>query len=189
MIGTARHQCFVYDGPPSAHLADISRTLLQKLAAQRRCLYLNSPPMVAGMRCHLAAAGLDLDEEQEKGALVLTSDQDHLVDGEFDVDRMIHLLEEATEQARADGFAGLWASGDMSWEFGRAANLHKLEEYERRLEDFIVSHESLSGICLYHRATLPSHAIETALITHPSLYYGASLSRLNRRYYQHLKRE
>lgn len=138
------------------------------------------------MRWHLSAAGVDLEEQVKRGALILSSDQGHLADGKFDVDRMLRRLHDALKQALADGYAGLWASGDMTWEFGHHANLDKLAEYERRLEGFIQDNEAMSGICLYHRDTLPAHAIETALITHPSLYLSASLSQLNPRYYQGL---
>jgi hypothetical protein len=189
MSDSPRHQCFIYAGAPSSHLAEVARTLIQKLNENRRCLYLNSAPMVAGMRWHLSAAGVDLAAEVERGALVLSSDQGHLVEGKFDVDRMMRLLEDAVKQALSDGYVGLWASGDMTWEFGSETNLDKLLEYERRLEEFIAGNPALSGICLYHRDTLPAHAIETALITHPSLYVSAALSQLNSRYFQGLARK
>lgn len=138
--------------------------------------------MVAGMNCHLAAEGLDLRSEAERGALILSSDRGHLVGGKFDVDRMILLLRDAVKQALDDGYVGLWAAGDMTWEFGSENNLTKLLQYERSLEEFMKSTPAMSGVCLYHRDTLPSHAIETALSTHPSLYISATLSRLNPRY-------
>lgn len=138
------------------------------------------------MRWYLSAEGLDLAGEVKRGAVSLSSDQSHLSQGRFDVDRMLHLLSEAVEKARADGYVGLWASGDMTWEFGHESNLDKLLHYERRLEALMRCTPSLSGICLYHRDTLPAHAIETALITHPCQYVSASLSQLNSHYYHHV---
>lgn len=169
----------IYEGAPSSHLGSIKATLLQKLKANYRCLYLNSPPMVAGMRWHLAAAGLDLDEQTSRGALILSSEQGHLVEGKFDVEGMLAALRDALQKAVADGYAGLWAAGDMTWEFGSEANLPKLLEYERRLEEFMQKHTRMCGVCLYHRDTLPSHAIQTALETHPAVYVSATLSQLN----------
>jgi len=169
----------IYEGAPSAHLANIAETLMQKLQANRRCLYLNSPPMVAGMRWHLSAAGLDLKEQIERGALILSSNQDHLVDGRFETDRMLRLLDDALQQALADGYAGLWAAGDMTWEFGSEHNLDKLLDYERQLEDYMQRNPALSGVCLYHRETLPEHVIKTALLTHPAIYVNATLTQLN----------
>jgi hypothetical protein len=172
----------IYEGAPSSHLAEISRTLLQRRQENYRCLYLNSPAMVAGMRSLLAAAGLDLNAEIQRGALILSSDQGHLVGGKFDPAAMIGALSAALDKALADGFSGLWASGDMTWEFGSEANLAKLLEYERSLEAFMQSHPKLCGVCLYHRDTLPLHAIQTALITHPALYVSATLTQLNPAY-------
>lgn len=169
----------IYEGASSAHLESVARTLLQRLKAGYRCLYLNSPTMVAGMRSHLAATGLDLRAELERGALLLSSDQTHLVDGKFDTARMIDSLRGAVQQALADGYVGLWASGDMTWEFGNEANLTKLLEYERRLDEFMKINPALCGICLYHRNTLPPHAMETALATHSAVYVSATLSQLN----------
>lgn len=145
--------------------------------------------MVAGMRSQLAAAGLEPRAHMERGALILSSEQGHLVAGKFDVPRMLRLLRDTLHQALADGYAGLWAAGDMTWEFGSETNWDKLFDYERRLEDFMQANPALSGICLYHRDTLPAQAIETALITHPALYVSASLSQVNSRYYQHLARK
>jgi hypothetical protein len=176
---TPRHRCLIYSGAPSSHLAAIAETLVQKLKENRRCIYLNSPTMVAGMRWHLVAGGVDLDEQVNRGALVLSSDRSHLVDGKFDTDKMLGLLDEGVQKALADGYDGLWAAGDMTWEFGREENLEKLLDYEQRLEEYMQSHPALSGVCLYHQDTLPESAIQTAQLTHSSFFISATLSRLN----------
>jgi len=144
-----------------------------------RCLYLNSPAMVAGMRSCLAAEGLDLTEEIAKGSLILTSDRSHLTDGKFEVNKMINLLHATLQQALADGYTALWATGDMTWEFGNKSNLDKLLDYERKLEEFMQKNLSLCGICQYHRDTLPPPAIEVGLHTHKAMYINDTLSRLN----------
>lgn len=175
----ARHQCLIYEGPPSRHLESLARTIISNLKEGKRCLYLNSPAMVAGIRSCLAALGLNLSEEIEKGSLIITSDQSHLVGGRFDVQRMIDMLRQAMHQALADGYTALWATGDMTWEFGSESNLDKLLDYEQQLEAFMQNNVSLSGICQYHRDTLPSHAIETGLQTHKALYINHTLTRIN----------
>lgn len=182
MSDSPRHQCLIYAGAPSSHLPEIAQTLMQRLKAKHRCLYLNSPAMVAGMRSHLSAAGLDTQDQIGRGALILSSDQDHLIGGKFDVDRMLKRLATSVRQALADGYTGLWASGDMTWEFGSEANLDKLLRYEQRLDEFMQANPALSGVCLYHRDTLPAHAIETAFETHAALYVNSTMSRLNSRY-------
>src|SRR3984957_5986053 len=134
MQKASRHQCLIYKGSPSLHLPALAALVRQKLDERHRCLYLDSPPMVAGMRSYLAAAGVDVAREVGNGSLVLSSDQAHLVSGRFDADRMIHEIEAAVHQALSDGYQGLWATGDMTWEFGSEREMDRLLDYEWKLE-------------------------------------------------------
>jgi hypothetical protein len=83
-MATHRHQCLIYEGSPSQHLPALAATLKQKLDDNYRCLYLNSPVMVAGLRSCLAARGLDVFHHTSKGSLVLSSERHHLLEGCFD---------------------------------------------------------------------------------------------------------
>jgi hypothetical protein len=182
MKALPRHQCLIYEGAPSKQLDSLAQTLIKKLKANHRCLYLNSPAMVHGMRCCLAAAGFNVAAHTKKGALIMTSHQNHLVNGRFDVENMLDLVRVALAEALAGGYRGLWATGDMTWEFGNECNLDKLVEYEQRLEEFMEANPGLSGVCQYHRNTLPLHAVATALDTHKAVYINQTLSRLNPHY-------
>jgi hypothetical protein len=177
MLG--RHQCLIYEGSPSRNLPSLVATIKQKLKENNRCLYLDSPPMVAGMRSYLAAAGVDVVSEMDKATLVLSSAQAHLVGGRFDVEMMIQTLQDAVAQALRDGYDGLWASGDMTWEFGPKNDFSKLLEYEWALEEFIRTHAALSGICLYHGDTLPREALHNGLLTHQCIFVNETLSKIN----------
>ncbi len=115
--------------------------------------------MVAELRSYLAASGVDVADRIDRGALNLSSDQDHLIDGEFDADRMLAKLADALQNAQADGYTGLWASGDMMWEFGNEKNLGKLMMYEIGLEALLEKQPGLCGICQYHRNALPETAV------------------------------
>jgi hypothetical protein len=177
-----RHECLIYEGPPSRHLPALASATKAKLSERYRCLYLNSPAMVAGMRSYLAAAGVDVAHEVGKASLVLSSDQGHLMAGRFDVGRMMEKLEDTVNQALADGYRGLWATGDMGWELGPEDDFSKLIEYEWRLEELFRRQPGLSGICQYHRDTLPETAMRQGLQMHPSIFVNATLSRINPNY-------
>ena len=138
--------------------------------------------MVTGMRSYLFAAGTDVMKEIVKGSLVLSSNNAHLVEGRFIIDRMLERLEEAVNQALHDGYQGLWATGDMSREFGPERDFSKLLEYEWRLEEFFQTQPALSGVCQYHADTLPREVLRHGLLTHPSLYINETLSRVNPHY-------
>ncbi len=89
------------------------------------------------------------------------------------------MLQDSLGQALCDGYGGLWATGDMMWEFGSEKNLDKLLEYECGLEELLNRHPALGGICQYHEDILPITAIQVALYTHRSVYINETLSRMN----------
>lgn len=177
-----RHQCLIYEGSPSQHLPALAATLKVRLDDNHRCLYLNSPVMVAGLRSHLAAKGLDVFHHESKGSLVLSSDRHCLFEGCFDVNRMLATLEDALTSSMNDGYAGLWATGDMTWEFGPEKDFTKLLEYETRLEEFFQQHPTIGGICQYHADTLPREALQVGILKHPAFFVNETLSRINPHY-------
>jgi MEDS: MEthanogen/methylotroph, DcmR Sensory domain len=180
MVLASRHQCLIYQGPPSCHLASIASVVQQKLQQQHRCLYLNSMPMVAGIKSYLAAKGVDVAGETTRGSLMLSSDQNHLLGGRrFDVDLMMDTLANGLQQALHDGYEGLWASGDMTWEFGPERDFSKLLEYEWRLEEFLRQNPQMSGICLYHGDSMPHDVLHNGLLTHQSVFINETLSCIN----------
>lgn len=177
----SRHQCLIYEGPPSHKLKLVANILNHKLNEGYRCLYLNSAPMVAGMRSTLAAMGVDVASEVSKASIVLSSDS--VSEGkEFIVDVMLAKLEEFLNQALKDGYKGLWASGDMTFEFGPQKDFSKLLEYELKLEEMIHSRKELCGVCQYHCDTLPKDAIRQSLLVHSNIVINETLTIINPHY-------
>ena len=183
MIAIPRHQCLIYRGAPSRQLASLALHIRRRLAENFRCLYLNSPAMVDGIRAYLTSSGLNVSEAVVEGRLILSSGQDHLVDDAFDPVHMLSLLQQTHDAALKDGYAGLFATGDMAWEFGPAADYSKLEEYERALEQFMQTHPTMCGVCQYHADVLPGEALQSGLTVHPGIYESETRSsRVNPRY-------
>ena len=152
-----------------------------KLKENYRCLYLDSPFMVAAMSSKLAAIGVDVLHEVAKRSLVLSSHRDQLVEGRFDATVMMNKLEVALQQALDEGYEGLWAAGDMSWEAGFHTSFGTLLDYEWRLEEFFHEHPQLQGICQYHVDTLPRENLIAGVLAHPAFFINETLSRLNLR--------
>jgi hypothetical protein len=175
-----RHQGFMHHGPPSRHIPMIAAVIKARLEQKHRCLYFDSKQMVAGLRSDLAQIGVDVARETAKNSLVFSSHLSHLSEDQtFDIDRMIAALEDALNQTLRDGYVGLWASGDVAWEFGPKADFGQLVQYEMRLEDFICTHAEISGICQYHAGVLPPDAMQTGREMHPSFFVDETQSRLN----------
>ena len=175
----ARHQCVIYDGVPSQNLSALADAARQKRSENYRCVFLNSPPMVAGIKRCLAARGIDVARELDQGSLQIFAERTHLVDGRFDVDRMIADIEAGIELALIDGYKGLWMTGDVSWEFGPQQDFSKIVEYEWRLEQVFQKKPGLSGVCQYFRGTLPPQVMREGLVSHQSIFLNETLSRLN----------
>jgi len=173
----SRHKCLIYEGHPSEHLPVVAPMIVESLGENKRCLYLGDPEMVRLARSSLAGRGVDVEREVARGALIFSSDRGHL-DGGFDPEAMVGMLCRLIDDAVGDGFAGLYATGDMRWELGEDRNFERLREYEARLEK-VFRDKPLSGLCQYHRDTVPSRAIRDALTTHRSLYVGRELNRDN----------
>ena len=134
------------------------------------------------MRSYLAAGGLDVAGAEAKGSLVLTSERPQLIDGRFDVRAMLASLEVELTRALKDGYAGLWASGDLTWQLGSDPDVVKLIEYERKLDAFFRTHQEMAGVCQYHAGSLPPGADQLALLTHPGVFVDESASRANSEY-------
>jgi hypothetical protein len=180
---SARHKCLIYEGSPSRHLEAVAACIKRQLNENYRCLYLNSEPMVAGLRSYLAALGVDVDEECTRTSLVLSSGTKHLGrNSVFNVERMLRFLEEALVRALRDNFIGLFASGDMTWEFGPRKNFSKLFEYEWRLERFFREHPQVIGVCQYHIDTLPREAVRAGAILHETIFVDETLTVPNPNY-------
>jgi DcmR-like sensory protein len=175
-----RHQGFMYHGAPSRHIPMMAAVIKARLEQKHRCLYFDSKRMVAGLQSHLTHIGVDVAHETATNSLLLSSDLGHLgEDHTFDIDRMIATLEESLDQTLRDGYAGLWASGDVAWEFGPKVDFGQLVEYEVRLEEFMCAHEEISVICQYHAGVLPPDAMQTGHEMHPSFFIDETQSRLN----------
>jgi hypothetical protein len=169
----------IYAGDPKQQLPYLAFILTEQLCNGARCLYLNSPTMLDALRAELAIAGIDADREVSKGTLTLSSDQSYLIEGHFHPQLMLRGLASFIARAHADGYEKVWCSGDMTYELGPHASLVQLLDYERALERMFQLHPSLTGVCQYHRDTLPTSALRDALSTHQSVYLNQTLFRLN----------
>jgi hypothetical protein len=177
----SRHQCLIYEGSPSKKLGILAAILIQKLQEGYRCLYLNSAPMVTGMGSTLAALNMDVASEIAKGSLILSTETVS-PGGSFNSKEMLDKLEDAINQAVSEGYKGLWASGDMTWEFGPKKDFSQLMEYEYGLEALFRKRKEICGICQYHRDTLPPDAVRQSLVVHPRIVISETLSMINPHY-------
>jgi two-component system, chemotaxis family, sensor kinase Cph1 len=170
-----QHICALYDtrdeqiDVAAAYIAD-------GLDRGERCLYApDSAGSLPAFRSRLRKHGIDAGEKKTAGALlVLTKEQAHLIDGRFDSERMLAMLNRAAEDALNDGYSGLRTCGDMSWLLDDAPGAEHVVEYEALLNQFFRAVRGL-GMCQYDRSRLPAGLLDHAgLCAHSSVVIGRS---------------
>lgn len=159
------HVCALFLDP-AAQLRAAIEYIKEGLIRGERCLYVCGEKPVEEFRAALREAGVDVESEEKRSALILiTKNEGHLNGGFFDPDKMITMLEAAVKDALDAGFAGLCAAGDMNWVLDGAPGTEKLAEYESRLNRFYATHKAL-GLCQYNRRTLPARFLDDCIATH-----------------------
>jgi CheY-like chemotaxis protein len=132
-----------------------------------RCCYIaHARPSVevAGM---LEAAGIDVRRERRRGALVVMSTRDaYVATGRFDPDRTIESVERLAHDARENGFAGLYVTGEMTWALAGAAGSERLVEYEARVAS-VFRDGTVAALCQYDRSRFPPELLRDVVRTHP----------------------
>jgi hypothetical protein len=82
---------------------------------------------------------------------------------------MLSSLEDGVGEALNGGYKGLWATGDITWEFGGKNDFSKLLDYEWGLEELFRRQPALCGICQYHSDTLPPDAVADGRHAHQAI--------------------
>lgn len=173
-----RHTCLLYEGEPSEPIAVVAPLIEDALRQGYRCLYLADPATLTRAAGALEARGVEVSALAARGALVLSAERPHLDAGGFRPEAMVDSLEGLIDRALADGFEGLFATGDVAWELGEGADLGSLLDYETRLET-LFHRKPLRGICQYRRGALPPRALHDALRAHPRLMVNGSSGAAN----------
>ena len=160
------HICTVYDNADEQRSV-AAHYLADGLRRGERCLYVGeSRAALEQFRISLRDAGIDAEAAAGRGALIeKTSAEVHLLDGTFECERMLDVLNEAVETALNDGFQGLRACGDMSWLLDDASGSDQVVAYEALLNQFFQGVRA-AGMCQYDRRRLPVEMIDHALATH-----------------------
>jgi PAS domain S-box-containing protein len=165
------HICLIYETMAEQRAGAIP-FLKEGFGRGVRCLYIADDHTVEAIAESLAAAGVDVAREQERGALwMLTKLDSYLKGGKFDPQAMIDFLRSAQTQALADGFAGLRVVGEMTWALGLEVGCDRLIEFEARLHDLLADSRSVI-LCQYNRTRFNPAVIHDVLRTHPIAILG-----------------
>jgi PAS domain S-box-containing protein len=137
-----------------------------------KCIYIADDANIPTVRAAMYHEGIDVDHATRSNALALiTKEQTYLRRGTFDPDWMFTFWQEATEQAKNEGFAALRATGETEWVMRGGPGLERWMEYESRLTHTLAE-SNCFALCQYNRRLFPSDLIRDVIRTHPTVIYG-----------------
>ena len=160
------HLYWAYD-TEEEHRALLTPFLRQGLERGEKVVYLADahPPDV--ILDYLHDDGLETEPYLASGQLsILPACDVYLQERRFDVARMLAYVRQEMQRARAEGYAALRATGEMTWALqGTDGTL--LVEYESRLNALFAGSVCL-GLCQYHRQRFDPELLSQVLAAHPA---------------------
>jgi len=182
-LRTGDHLCCIFE-TEAEHRALVTPYIRSGLERNERVLYVIDARSAARIDSYLREDGIDPEPYRASGQLlILTAEETYLQGGSFDPEAMLGLLEQATRQAVADGFAALRITGEMTWILRGAPGSDRLIEYEAKLNRFFPGSAALA-ICQYDRRRFAPDLLNAVIDTHPFVVIGPEV--IENPYYIHL---
>lgn len=173
ILKQGHHACLFYDDPVTSRTIT-AEYIKADLQNNECCLYLADLDAITALTDQLQNE-IDYDYETKRGALLLTSGRDYLVQGRFDGGNMIKFLRQGIDDALKAGFTGLRASGDVVYELGDDVDLVKLGEYELYLDHFFFG-KKLTGLCQYNCNVVHHDYLRNSLMCHNAVVFEQTVA-------------
>jgi hypothetical protein len=120
----------------------------------------------------LADAGIDVAAAQGTEQMEIQHwEEAYLVDGYFDCQRQLSVIETVLANGKAKGFPRTRVMGGADWAMLDRPGVHGLIEYESRLNDLLVDHED-PVCCIYDLSKFGAALIMDAMRVHPAVIIG-----------------
>jgi signal transduction histidine kinase len=171
------HLCCIYQSEDE-HRAVLAPFLRQGLERGEKVIYIadtNTAQTILGYLHQNSGSVLDVEACLDHGQLLILTHQDaYTRGGVFDPLTMITLLRKEMEQALAEGYPALRATGEMTWALRDVPGSERLIEYETRLNRFLPGSQCAT-ICQYDRRRFPAKLLLDVLRTHPIAMIGTEV--------------
>lgn len=150
--------------------------LIQGLQNNERCLYITDENTVFEVLVRFHQAGVDVRKAQRRGALtVLTKRETYLRHGPFEPEKMIADLHSEVKYSLEHAFAGLRATGEMSWALDLPSAFARLVEYEDKLQKLWPA--ELGALCQYNETLFSAELVEKMISLHSVIVRGGQVIR------------
>lgn len=167
-----RHACLVYRDA-QAQLRETAEFLAAGLARGYRAICLLEGRTTAEIAEALADVGVEASRTVAHGALrIAPARASYLPRDAFDGAAMIARVQRWEAEARADGYAGLAATAEMSWALG--GDLGALLAYEAQLNRTAFRSDRLAGLCQYDERRFAGTHLAPIIDAHRVLGEGSA---------------
>lgn len=154
----------------------ISRYVASGLAEGEQACYFADARSVDETRARLAGLGVPVPAVDDPQLLVASAVDMYCPDGTFVPDRMLANFPIVYNAGREAGFAGVRATGEMSWARRGCPGSERLIEYESRINT-VVRETPLTAVCQYDARLFDGATLFEVLIVHPVMIVRGRISR------------
>ena len=156
-VGAVRpndHLCFVF-GDERERAAVTAAFVRDGVQWHDKVIYIaeDDGPALVRVRETLTGAGIDVDGLAASGQLlVVPADLVYMIDGYFDIDRTVAMMDSLIEQTAAEGYRLLRVTGETGWVPRHGITMQQIVAYEQAVSPLAVGGKVLA-LCQYdHRA-------------------------------------
>ena len=175
-LGTERHICAFFNSADEEYRA-LLPFIREGIERGEKAFHIVDPNLIEDHVGRLREAGVDADGAQSRGQLVVKRWQEaYLMDGHFDQDRMLALVEEVLSAGPAEGYPQTRVVAHMEWALEDFPGVNDLLEYETRA-NFVLPKYKDPVICTYDCAKFGAGIAMDILRTHPMVILGGVLQR------------
>ncbi len=165
------HLCLFYDDPAEQAPALVP-FLKQGLDLGERVIYVADDSTTDDVRGWLESSGIDIQRQEERGALCLWTREQWLRPGDRDFDVKAVQFRQLAREADDSGFSGVRFGIEMTWALDAEFDADRLVQWESTLNSLFDPRANARIICQYSTRRLSSEALQAALRSHPSAVIG-----------------
>jgi CRP/FNR family transcriptional regulator, nitrogen oxide reductase regulator len=164
------HIVFIYED--TAELATFAAPFIKEgLDRGERCIYVFDDLELAEVTEALAAGGVEVNREIQRGALVLMNAEEYSTPPPFDPLQMVELNRRRVREAGSPVFSGPRIAAEMTWAVKTPVLSESLAEYEAILHETLGSGPAIIA-CMYRRGRFPPAILQQVIRSHSKAIAG-----------------
>jgi hypothetical protein len=173
-LGEARHVCAFFNSRDDEYRVTVP-FIKDGFEAGDKVIHIVDPSRRSDHLRRLAASGIDTAAMQKSGQFALFDwGETFFVDGPFDPDHQLELLDQALRAGREQGFPVSRYVAHAEWALQAGASVDLLLEFEARVNKMWPRHAD-TVICTYDLARFDGDTVMDAFRTHPVVIVGGIL--------------